>query len=91
MQNAIKLVIRSDSNRIYSLHIMDAVEYQKGHYVGLFLFYDDNSTENAYKNIRHRLLFENSIEAIKDKVIEYASGRGESIMFIESPALAQTF
>jgi len=85
MQNALKLIIRSDTNRIYSLHIMNAIEYQKGKYVGLFLYYDDNNINDALKNIRHRLLFENSIEAIKDKVVEYASGRGENIMFIESP------
>jgi hypothetical protein len=29
-------------------------------------------------------LFENSIEAMKDKVIEYANGRGENVTFVES-------
>lgn len=84
MQNAIKLVIKSDLNRIYSLHIVDAIEQHNGKYVGLFLYYDNNDVTEAVKNVRHRILFENSVEAIKDKVVEYTGGRGENITFIES-------
>ena len=91
MENALKFVIKTDSNRTYSLHIINAVEYHKGKYVGVFLYHDDDSYDaERGESLRHRLLFENSIDAIKDKVLEYASGRGESIMFIENtkPLLA---
>lgn len=86
MENAVKFVIKTDNNRTYSLHIINAVEYQNGKYVGLFLYYDDDKYEHERgESLRHRLLFENSIDAIKDKVLEYASGRGEKIMFVENP------
>ena len=83
MSNSIKYLVKTDSNRTYILHIMDAVEYKSNQYVGLFLFHDeeDNSTPDVWNNLRHRLLFENSVEAIKDKVTEYAHGRNENIVF----------
>jgi len=69
---------------------MNASEYGSGEdsskYVGLFLFYDDDrisSHEELWKRLRHRLLFENSIEAVKEKIKEYASGRNETIVFLE--------
>jgi len=91
MENAIKYVIKTDGNRTYSLHIINAVEYHKSKYVGVFLYHDDENYEpERGESLRHRLLFENSIDAIKDKVLEYTSGRGENIMFIENtkPLLA---
>jgi len=84
MQNALKFIIKTDSNKIYSLHIINAVEYVPDKYVGLFLFYDDN---NEFQNMKHRLLFENSVDAIKDKVIEYANGRGENVRIVENGQL----
>jgi hypothetical protein len=86
MKNSIKYLIKTDSNKTYILHIMDAVEYKTNQYVGLFLFHDDDegSQSEAWQNLRHRLLFESSIEAIKDKVTEYAHGRNENIMFIDN-------
>ena len=84
MQNAIKFIIKTDSNRTYSLHIINAIEYKPEKYVGLFLFYDDN---NEFQNLKHRLLFENSVDAIKDKVIEYVNGRGETVMIEENALL----
>jgi hypothetical protein len=35
-------------------------------------------------NVKHRLLFENSVKAILDKVIEYVNGRGENVMIEEN-------
>lgn len=86
MSTSIKYLVKTDSNRTYILHIMDAVEYRSNQYVGLFLFHDEegNSTPDVWGNLRHRLLFENSIEAIKDKVMEYAHGRNENIIFIDN-------
>lgn len=84
MQNAKKFIIKTDNNKIYSLHIINAVEYNPDKYVGLFLFYDDN---NEFQNMKHRLLFENSVDAIKDKVIEYANGRGENVKIVENGLL----
>jgi hypothetical protein len=89
MDQAIKYVIKTDNNRTYSLHIINAIEYQNGKYVGLFLYQDvDNYATERGEGLRHRLLFENSIDAIKDKVLEYTSGRGENIVFVEKPTLA---
>jgi hypothetical protein len=81
MLNAQKFLIKTSKNRTYSLHIIDANEYDEGKYVGLFLYYDD---ESDFQHLRHRLLFENSIDAIKDKVIEYANGRGEEAILEEN-------
>lgn len=85
MQNSKKFLIKTDSNKTYILHVIDAVEYKQNQYVGLFLFHDDEAEENSeWSNLRHRLLFESSIEAIKDKVTEYAHGRNENIIFIDN-------
>jgi hypothetical protein len=86
MNNAIKYIIKTDSDRTYSLYIMNPNEYNKGKYVGLFLYYNEDTfedTEKLWLNLRHRILFENSIEAIKEKVIEYTEGRNENIVFLE--------
>jgi len=90
MQNSIKYIVKTDSNKIYVLHIIAAIEYKTNQYVGLFLYGDEDSEKNGktWTVLRHRLLFENSIEAIKDKVIEYANGRNEKIMFIDNPSPA---
>lgn len=84
--NIIKYIINTDANRIYSLYIMEASEYQKGRYVALFLYYDDDyfeDTEKLWLNLRHRIFYESSVEAIKNKVIEYAEGRNEKLFFNE--------
>lgn len=84
--NIIKYIIKTDSDRTYSLYIMEASEYAKGKYVALFLYYDEDEYENTEKlwmNIRHRIFYENSVEAIKNKVTEYADGRNEKLMFLE--------
>ncbi len=84
--NIFKYIVKTDNDRTYSLYIMEANEYRKGRYVSLFLFYDDNKIEDTQKlwlNLRHRILYENSIEAVKAKVIEYAAGRNEKLSFIE--------
>ncbi len=88
MESAIKYIIKTDGNRTYSLYIMDGKEFNRGKYIGLFLFYDEDFFEDSEKlwtNLRHRILFENSVDAIKDKVIEYTEGRFETITFIEIP------
>ncbi len=85
MQNSLKFTVQTDSNKIYVLHIIEAAEYKSKQYVGLFLYGDDDV---KWTGLRHRLLFESSIEAIKDKVIEYANGRNEKIMFIDNSALS---
>jgi cytochrome c1 len=86
MNHSIKYLIKTDSNKTYILHIMDAVEYKRNQYVGLFLFHDEEiiTDADAWPNLRHRLLFESSVEAIKDKVTEYAHGRNENITFIDN-------
>jgi hypothetical protein len=86
MQTSIKYIVKTDSNKTYILHIMDAIEYKRNQFVGLFLYHDEELElgNELWPNLRHRLLFENSVEAIKDKVFEYASGRNEKIMFIDS-------
>lgn len=81
MQNAQKFVVKTDSNKVYSLHVINAIEYNPVKFVGLFLFYDD---DNNFQNVKHRLLFENSVKAILDKVIEYLNGRGENAMIEEN-------
>ena len=82
MQGSQKFVIKTSSDRTYLLHVVDAEEYHTGKYVGLLLYYDDKAPTEEWQNIRHRILFENSIDAIKDKVVEYANGRGENIVFL---------
>jgi len=84
MQNAQKFLIKTDSDHIYSLHILRASEYVPDKIVGLLLYYDD---DNNFSNMRHRLLFENLVEAVKDKVVEYVNGRGENIVIVESPGI----
>ena len=84
--NTLKYIIKTDNDKTYSLYIMEAAEYIKGKYIALFLYYDDDdfdSTEKLWLNLRHRLLFENSIEAIKSKIIEYADGRNEKLIFLQ--------
>ncbi len=81
-----KYILKTDGDKTYSLYIMEAKEYQKGKYIGLFLYYDDDEFENTEKlwlNLRHRILYENSIDAVKAKIIEYASGRNEKLIFLE--------
>jgi len=82
----IKYLIKTDNDKTYSLYVMEAVEFSQGKYVALFLYYDDEDFENTEKlwlNLRHRILYENTIEAIKSKVIEYADGRNEKLIFLE--------
>ncbi len=84
--HTIKYLIQTDSNRTYSLYIMEATEYRKGRYVALFLYYDDDyfeDTEKLWMNLRHRIFYENSIDAIMNKVIEYTEGRNEKLIFHE--------
>jgi hypothetical protein len=85
MQNSIKYLVKTDTNKTYILHIMDAVEFRENQYVGLFLFDDVNGKEpGEWHNLRHRLLFESSVNAIIDKVTEYAHGRNENVTFIDN-------
>lgn len=84
--NVIKYIVKTDNDRIYSLYIMEANEYKKGKYVSLFLYYDENDfndSEELWLNLRHRILYESSIDAIKNKIIEYADGRNEKLIFLE--------
>jgi hypothetical protein len=86
VNHTIKYIIKTDSDKTYSLYIMEPKEIQKHKFIALFLFYDDvdiNDTEKLWLNLRHRILFENSIEDIKQKVIEYTSGRNEKLFFLE--------
>ena len=86
INNTIKYIIKTDNDKTYILYVMEVSELQKGKYIGLFLYYDDDDFENTEKlwlNIKHRILFENSIDAIKTKVIEYADGRNEKLIFLE--------
>ena len=84
----LKYIIHTGKTKIYSLYIMEAEEYYKGKYIALFLYYDESNEiknpETLWTHLRHRLLFENSIEAIKQKVIEYGEGRGEEYTFEET-------
>ena len=83
--NVIKYIIKTDNDKTYTLYIMEADQYKKGKYVALFLYYDDNGyddTEKLWLNLRHRIFYENSAEAIKNKVIEYADGRNEQLIKI---------
>lgn len=85
MQNSIKYLIKTDDGKTYILHIMETAEFNARQYVGLFLFHNEEYAPEHVELpiLRHRLLFENSINAIKDKVIEYTSGRNERVTFIE--------
>jgi len=86
INNTLKYIIKTDNDKTYILYIMEVNEFQKGKCIGLFLYYDEDDFENTEKlwlNIRHRILYENSIEAIKSKVIEYADGRNEKLIFLE--------
>jgi hypothetical protein len=56
-QTAKKYLIKTSSNKVYALHIINAIEYEQNKYVGLFLFYDDS---HDFQHLKHRLLFENS-------------------------------
>jgi hypothetical protein len=91
MAGSKKWIVKTDKGSTYILHIMDAFEFRTNQFVGLFLYHDEEYAANdpVQPIMRHRLLFENSVNAIKDKVIEYTSGRNENIVFIESyPQLA---
>jgi hypothetical protein len=83
----VKYLIKTDNGRTYSLYIMEADEYLKGKFIGLFLYYDNgediDTAEDLWIKLRHRLLFENSVEAIKQKVMEYGDGRNEKYIFLE--------
>ena len=85
--NSLKYIINSGDDRTYILYIMETKEYKKGSYIGLFLYYDEekaiSSPEKLWLNLRHRILFENSIDAIKEKVREYGFGRNENYTFTE--------
>jgi len=86
VNNTQKYIIKTDNDKTYSLYIMEAAEFIKGKYIALFLYFDDedfDNTEKLWLNLRHRILFENSVEAIKSKVIEYADGRNEKLIFLE--------
>jgi hypothetical protein len=83
MKNSIKYIVKTDGGRTYILHILEASEYKSNQYVGLFLYHDEDSLNDVWPHLRHRLLFENSVEAIKNKVTEYAEGRNEIIIFLE--------
>jgi len=81
-----KYIIKTDNGKTYSLYAMDASEYREGRYVGLFLYYDDDDfddTERLWLNLRHRILFESSVDDVKGKILEYCEGRGEKIAFLE--------
>ncbi len=88
--HAQKYIVNTDSGRSYILYIINAEEFNKSSYnqkyIGLFLYYDEDNAENPEKlwmKLRHRIMFENSVDAIKDKVIEYTEGRNEKIFFLE--------
>jgi hypothetical protein len=82
MHDSQKFIIKTGSGRTYLLHVHNTAEYQTGKFVGLLLYYDDKNPAEGWQNMRHRVMFENSVDAIKAKVIEYANGRGESVWFI---------
>ncbi len=88
MQNSIKYVVKTDGGKTYILHIMDAAEFNAHYYVGVFLYHDEDITPDSVDLpvMRHRILFERSVNAILDKVIEYTSGRNEKIEFLEGHA-----
>jgi hypothetical protein len=87
MDSTLKYIIKTDKDRTFSLYIMEAKEYSKGNFIGLFLFYDEDnhfdSAERMWLKLRHRILFENSVELIKEKVTEYGFGRNEKYIFLE--------
>ncbi|MCX7878381.1 MAG: hypothetical protein N2510_07055 [Ignavibacteria bacterium] len=82
MLNSIKYIVKTDNEKIYVLHIFECSEYQEKKYIGLFLYYDDEEINGVWQHLRHRVLFENSVEDIKDKVIEYTEGRNEHVVFL---------
>jgi hypothetical protein len=83
----LKYLIKTSEDRTYSLYIMETEEFTKGKYIALFLYYDDNegfnSPEKLWLRLKHRILYENTVDAIKDKVSEYGNGRNESFVFLE--------
>ena len=83
----LKYLIKTNEDRTYSLYIMEAEEYNRGKYVALFLYYDENgafnSPEKLWLRLKHRILYENTVDAVKDKVSEYGSGRNEKFIFLE--------
>ncbi len=83
----LKYLVKSNEDRTYSLYIMEAMEVSKGKYVALFLYYDEDrevtNAEKLWLRLKHRILYENSVDAIKDKVSEYGSGRNEDFVFLE--------
>jgi hypothetical protein len=85
--NSRKYIIDSGDDKTYILYIMETKEYQKGSFIGLFLYYDEDkaisSPEKLWLKLRHRVLFENSIDAILEKVREYGYGRNENYTFTE--------
>jgi hypothetical protein len=88
MQYSVKYVVRTDGGKTYILHIMDAAEFNSHYYVGMFLYHDEEVSPDSVDLpvMRHRVLFERSVNAILDKVIEYTSGRNEKIEFLEMHA-----
>lgn len=83
MQNSIKYIVKTNTGKTYILYVMDACEINSKHYIGLFLYHDEEYAphEVDLPIMRHRILFETSVNAIKDKVVEYTSGRNEYIVF----------
>jgi hypothetical protein len=91
MNNSIKYIVKTSSRKTYILHIIEAFEYKSNQYIGLFLYHDEdifNGSPEVWPHLRHRLLFEGSIEAIKEKVTEYAEGRNEKIVFMDNYSTA---
>lgn len=85
MQNSTKYIVKTDGGKTYILHVMNAAEFNAHYYVGVFLYHDEDYLPDKVELpvMRHRLLFEKSVNAIKDKVLEYTSGRNEKIVFLE--------
>lgn len=83
----LKYIIKTNDDKTYSLYIMEAEEFQRGRYIAIFLYYDEdselNSPEKLWLRVKHRILYENSIDAIKEKIIELGSGRNEKFIFLE--------
>lgn len=83
MLNSTKYIVKTDSEKIYVLHIFESSEFKVKRYIGLFLYYDNDGSDGVWQHLRHRILFENSIEEIKDKIIEYTEGRNEHVIFLQ--------
>jgi hypothetical protein len=83
MENSYKFIIKTDTQKVYVLHVFESSEFEPRKYIGLFLYHDDHTNEGVWHHLRHRILYENSIDAIKDKVIEYTEGRNEHITFLQ--------